>query len=69
MWRRRERGKPYSSPHMGQSDPQGKPMAKRVWEDGKSEGSTVMVGIGVQDLPHHESVQTSIWFISRQAVE
>lgn len=36
-------------------------MEVRVKEDGESECSPVMGGIGVRDLPRRESVQTSIW--------
>jgi len=36
-------------------------MGKQVWEDGKSEGPTVMAGIGIQNLSYRESGQTSIW--------
>lgn len=36
-------------------------MGKQVWEDGKSEGLTVTVGIGIQNLSCRESGQTSIW--------
>jgi hypothetical protein len=41
---------PYRSPH-GDSLPQGKPMAVRDWDVGRSEGRTVMVRIRVETSP------------------
>jgi hypothetical protein len=36
-------------------------MGMQVEDDGESECSSVMGETGVQNLPQHESVQTSIW--------
>jgi len=54
-------GSPYLSRHR-ESDPQGKPMEVWVQERGKSEGSSVMEGIGVEQtrkITPRESGQTS----------
>src|SRR2546425_13333721 len=54
-------GSPYLSRHR-ESDPQGKPMEVWVQERGKSEGSSVLEGIGVEQtrkITSRESGQTS----------
>lgn len=45
--------------------PQGNLLGKGVWDCGKSEWLSVMGGIGVQNLPRRESVQTSTWYDRR----
>ena len=49
---------------MRESEPQGKPIDVREWEDGRSEGHPVMGWIGVAptgDIALRESALTSIW--------
>jgi len=48
-----------SIPFLEESEPQGEPMAVRVWDVGKSEGQAVMVWIGVQTLPYSKGELTS----------
>src|SRR5215471_11697242 len=46
------------------SEPQGKPIDVREWEDGRSEGHPVMGWIGVEppgDITLRESALTSVW--------
>ena len=49
---------------MRESEPQGKPIGVRAWEDGRSECHSVMEWIRVEptgDITLRESVLTSIW--------
>jgi uncharacterized OsmC-like protein len=49
---------------MRESEPQGKPIDVREWEDGRSEGHPVMGWIGVEhtrNITPRESVLTSVW--------
>ena len=49
---------------MRESKPQGKPTGVRAWEDGRSEGHSVMEWIRVEltgEITLRESVLTSIW--------
>jgi hypothetical protein len=62
-----ERGKPVvlsSKLSARKGAPQGKPTGLRVWEDGESEGRSVVERIEVEppgDITSRESGQTSIW--------
>jgi hypothetical protein len=47
-----------------ESEPQGKPIGVRAWEDGRSEGHSVMGWRGVEptgDITPRESALTSVW--------
>ena len=49
---------------MRESEPQGKPIGVRAWEDGRSEGHSVMEWIGgtpTGNMTPRESGLTSIW--------
>ncbi len=57
-----ERGKPVTLP-LRESEPQDEPIELQVWDNRKSESSTVIVGIEVEpagNITSHESGQTSV---------